>query len=211
MQTSAKKNSLNPSERSSDSSYEMAPEADEGRVAQLLSDIARGNERAMETLYKMFSRKIYAYALHRCNDATEAEEAVIETMHEVWKHPERFRGESKFSTWLIGIARHKMIDAMRAREPEHSDIEEYGEILADDSMSAFEMIAERQRRRGVEDCMQKLSQEHRECLHLTLYQELSLIEVARMQNVPENTVKTRLFHARKNMKDCLSRLLSREA
>lgn len=189
----------------------MAAAGDEARVAALLRDIGRRDERAMETLYKMFSRKVYAYALHRCNDPTEAEEAVVETMHEVWKHPERFRGESKFSTWLIGIARHKMLDAIRAREPDHGDIEDYGDTLADDSMSAFDHIAEQQRRRGVEDCMRKLSHEHRECLHLTLYQELSLYEVAKLQNVPENTVKTRLFHARKNMKDCLSRMLAREA
>ena len=48
---------------------------DEGRIAQLLREIAQRNERSMEILYnKMFSRKIYAYALHRCNDANEAED-----------------------------------------------------------------------------------------------------------------------------------------
>ena len=58
--------------------------------------------------------------------------------------------------------------------------------------------------------MQRLSSEHRECVHLVFFMELPLAEVAAIQSCPENTVKTRLFHAKRNLKRCLERRLRGE-
>ena len=58
--------------------------------------------------------------------------------------------------------------------------------------------------------MGKLSDEHRECLHLVFYEGMSLADVAAVQNCPEGTVKTRLFHARQKIKNCLQALLRSE-
>jgi RNA polymerase sigma-70 factor (ECF subfamily) len=71
-------------------------------------------------------------------------------------------------------------------------------------------VAEAQRREGVLHCMDKLSDEHRECVHLVFYEGLALAEVAEVQGCPENTVKTRLFHARQKLKNCLRLLVQRE-
>ena len=95
----------------------MEPENTE--IFELLRRIGQGNEAAMHQLYKAFSRKVYAYALNHIPDPGKAEEIVVDTLHEVWKHPDRFRGDSKFSTWLIGIARHKILDAFRVRNPDY--------------------------------------------------------------------------------------------
>jgi RNA polymerase sigma-70 factor, ECF subfamily len=176
-------------------------------IADLLSKIGARDEAAMRDLYRAFSRKIYAYAINHLHDPGRCEEIVVDTMHEVWKHPERFRGESKFSTWLIGIARHKMLDAFRQRHPDH---EELDEALPSEDAGAFDELAQKQRREGVQHCMEKLSEEHRECLHLVFYEGFSVNEVAEVQKVPQNTVKTRLFHARQKIKTCLSLLLKRE-
>ena len=64
--------------------------------------------------------------------------------------------------------------------------------------------------RDYQHCMGKLTEEHRECLHLVFYEGMSLAEVAAIQRCPENTVKTRLFHARQKIKNCLRLLLERE-
>jgi RNA polymerase sigma-70 factor (ECF subfamily) len=58
--------------------------------------------------------------------------------------------------------------------------------------------------------MGRLSDDHRECVHLVFYEGLSLAEVAQVQSCPEGTVKTRLFHARQKLKGCLKMLLERE-
>jgi RNA polymerase sigma-70 factor (ECF subfamily) len=177
------------------------------RIFSLLNEIGKRNESAMRELYRTFSRKIYAYVLNHVKDPGEAEEIVVDTMHEVWKHPERFRGESKFSTWVIGIARHKMLSALRARSVDHDELDEE---LPSDEPGVFEELAQKQRREGVLHCMGKLSEEHRECLHLVFYEGMSIAEVAGVQRCPENTVKTRLFHARQKIKNCLRLLIESE-
>lgn len=200
-------NSLNPTFTFRDSEKQAGHEYGNDKVFALLERIGRRDEAAMRELYCAYSRKVYAYVLNHCRDAEEAEEIVVDTLHEVWKHPERFRGEAKFNTWLIGIARHKMLSAIRARHPEHDDLDEQ---MPSDDEGVFEVLAAKQRRESVQRCMSKLPDEQRECLHLVFYEGMSLAEVAEIQSCPENTVKTRLFHARQKIKNCLRRMLQAE-
>jgi RNA polymerase sigma-70 factor (ECF subfamily) len=185
---------------------------DNDEVLRLLGRIERADEDAFRELYRAFSRKLYAYVLRQLGDPAQAEEIVSDTLYEVWRQPARFRGDSQFSTWLIGIARNKVLMAFRGRKPDtiHDDIDTVAETVAAAEPSAFDMLADRERSEGVRHCMAKLSNEHRECVHLVFYEGLSLAEVAALQACPENTVKTRLFHARQKLKNCLRLLLQRE-
>lgn len=181
-------------------------------VQQLLVRIAREDQAAFRELYKTFSRKVYAYVLNMLNDHARAEEVLADTFYEVWRHPDRFRGDSQFSTWLIGIARRKALMVYRARRPDevHADLDDIAETTASDTPDGFAELADKQRREGVQHCMGKLSDEHRECLHLVFYEGMGLAEIAEIQNCPEGTVKTRLFHARQKIKNCLQSLLRSE-
>jgi RNA polymerase sigma-70 factor (ECF subfamily) len=196
-----------------------APERLMGRAARepgneqvfpLLQRIGKGDEAALRQLYLTYSRTIYAFALRRLRDAAEAEEIVVDTMHEVWRHPGRFRGESKFSTWLLGIARFKLLSLIRGREPQHEEIGQLEEILESGEEGSLEILAQKQRREAVRQCMDKLPAEQRECLHLVFYEGYGLAEVAAVLGCPENTVKTRLFHARRKLKNGLRLMLQRE-
>jgi len=182
------------------------------RVSKLLERIAKQDQAAFQELYKAFSRKVFAYVLNQLKDQAKAEEVLVDTMYEVWRNPTRFRGESAFSTWLIGIARNKALLVYRSRRPDedHADLDDIAEITPDEGPDGYARLAEQQRREGVQHCMGKLSEEHRECLHLVFYEGMSLAEVAAIQRCPENTVKTRLFHARQKIKNCLRLLLERE-
>ena len=102
------------------------------------------------------------------------------------------------------------MDRLRAGGAIHEDIDELAELLASEEPDAFAAVAEQERREGVRHCMEKLQDTHRECLYLVFYEGMSLAEVSAVQAVPENTVKTRLFHARNNIKRCLKLLLMRE-
>ncbi len=183
-------------------------QTDNEQAFELLRQMANGNEAALRKMYSLFSRKIYAFALNRLKDPGQAEEIVVDTMHEVWKFPLRFRGESKFSTWLLGIARNKVLSALRSRDPEPDELDETMPAL---EPGVFELLAQKQRREGVRRCMDKLAAEQRECMHLVFYEGLSLAEVASVQQCPENTVKTRLFHARQKIKNCLRLFLKTES
>ena len=181
-------------------------------VLRLLQRIERADEGAFRELYCAFSRRLYAYVLRQHGDPAQAEEIVSDTLYEVWKAPAKFRGDAQFSTWLIGIARNKVLMAFRSRKPDalHDDLDDVAESVADEQPGAFEQLAQQQRQEGVRHCMSKLSAEHRECGHLVFYEGMGLAEVAALQACPENTVKTRLFHARKKLTQCLQLLLQRE-
>jgi RNA polymerase sigma-70 factor (ECF subfamily) len=185
---------------------------DNDEVLRLLERIAQSDETAFKELYRGFSRRLYAYVLRQIDDPSQAEEIVADTLYEVWRQPARFRGESQFGTWLIGIARNKVLMAFRSRKPDakHDDLEAVAETVAADDPSAFDILAQQQRHEGVRHCMSKLSADHRECVHLVFYEGMALAEVAALQGCPENTVKTRLFHARQKLKNCLKLLLERE-
>lgn len=177
------------------------------QARRLLEGIAGRDESALKALHRHFGRRIYAFALSRLHGPHEAESVVIDTLYEVWRSANRFRGDSLVSTWILGIARYKILSLLRARAPEH---EELDEALPTGDLGAFERVAERQRRESVQQCMERLSDAHRECLHLVFYEGLSLAEIAQIQQCPENTVKTRLFHARQKIKNCLERMLREE-
>jgi RNA polymerase sigma-70 factor (ECF subfamily) len=185
---------------------------DNDEVLRLLGRIERADEAAFRELYRAFSRRLYAYVLRQLNDPAQAEEIVADTLYEVWRQPAKFRGDSQFSTWLIGIARNKVLMAYRSRKPDamHDDLDDSAETVAANEPGAFEILAQQQRQEGVRHCMSKLSSEHRECVHLVFFEGMPLAEVATLQACPENTVKTRLFHARQKLKNCLKLLLQRE-
>jgi RNA polymerase sigma-70 factor, ECF subfamily len=175
----------------------------------LLNATVEGDEEAINRLYSQFNRKIYAFALRRLSAPHLAEEVVVETMFEVWKNAKKFAGHSKVSTWLLGIARYKVLDKMRqrgiqqTREVDAEDLE-----LEDEQPSAFEEIAKKQQSQHVADCLKTLPDDQRECMHLVFYEELSLVDIAEIQQCPANTIKTRMFHARKKMKDCIEKQIS---
>ena len=185
---------------------------DNDEVLRLLQRIGQADEAAFRELYRAFSRRLYAYVLRQHGDPAQAEEIVSDTLYEVWRAPDKFRGDAQFSTWLIGIARNKVLMAFRSRKPDavHDDLDDVAESVAADEPGAFDILARQQRQEGVRHCVDKLSKEHRECVHLVFYKNIALAEVATLQACPESTVKTRLFHARKKLVNCLRLLMQRE-
>jgi RNA polymerase sigma-70 factor, ECF subfamily len=198
-------------------SYGISPkhrggmESDNHTVLQLLKRVGNGDQEAFTTLYQSVNRRIFAFALNQLHDEDRAEEVVVDTMHEVWKHPERFNATSKFSTWVLGIARYKILNAFRASTHSYDELtDEMQDTVASDEATPIDILVSRERESGVRECMDKLTADHRECMHLVFFEGLSLSEVAALQSCPEGTIKTRLFHARQKIKNCLRLLLKRE-
>lgn len=177
----------------------------EDEVRSLLGRMAGQDERALRELHQLFARRIYLFAVARLRDDDAAQTVMIDTLFEVWKHPDRFRGESRFSTWLLGIAKYKVLTALRSRDQPHEDIDDYAEVIADPGAGIVEQLEDNQRGRLLQDCIDKLNQAQRECVQLVFLEGMALAEIASVQKVPEGTVKTRLFHGRKNLKECVER------
>ncbi len=180
------------------------------RARVLVDLVAAGNQTAYEELYRMLSRRVYAFVRRMIENAESADEIMVDTMYEVWKTAGRFRGDSRVTTWILGIARNKVLMAMRSRSgAHHEDIEDFADIIDSQVPDGFAMLAEKQTREVIQRCMRGLSEKHRECIHLTHFEDMSMPEVAAVLGIPEGTVKSRLSHARTQLAACVSVTLNR--
>lgn len=196
-------------------------EMTEDQVRCLLEKVANRtpkivSERAIEALYLEFSRPIHNYIWKTFSkDPTLIEEVIQDTFLEVWKHPERFRGESQFKTWLLGIARHKALDCLRKRSKNHEPLEDFEDELVSHEITVSELIQKEQIQKALTSCLEnltangKLSAIHKEVLHLTYIEDQDINELASILDCIESTIKTRLHYARLRIKKCLEMRLSR--
>jgi RNA polymerase sigma-70 factor, ECF subfamily len=174
----------------------------------LLAKIANDDEQAMREFFELHSSTVYHYIFGRCNDKTVAGDILNTVMMEVWNHAERFEGRSKVSTWLIGIARFKLIDFYRSeKRHQHSELDE---TIEDPLIASEQMIEAAQHSKGVKSCIDKLGENQREIVQLTFYSELAYQEIAEIIECPVGTVKSRMHHAKDALKRCLQSFLTAE-
>lgn len=165
----------------------------------------------MTALYRALSGGVFAFVRRRLgrSDDHEVQAVVVDTMYEVWRAASNFAGDSQVKTWVLGIARHKLLNVVRknTHEPKHVDIADYSDSLADDRADVFDALAAKQQAGWLMSCMCKLPHEQRESLHLLLVEGLSVDEIAQVQGCPSGTVKTRVFHAKVKLRRCLAQQL----
>lgn len=173
-------------------------------MEELIRRIANRDEAALTELHHAMRKRIVAFAMQRLDDPYLSEEVMLETLFEVWNHASRFAGQSQVSTWILGIARHKTLDKLRApRSPWMDDLESAHLEIASNEADNVDRLVAGERAAILENCIKKLTHLQRECMNLVFYQELALEEIAAIQACPVNTVKTRLFHARGNLRECM--------
>ncbi|HLH89932.1 MAG TPA: sigma-70 family RNA polymerase sigma factor [Xanthobacteraceae bacterium] len=168
--------------------------ADEALVRQMAS----GHKLAMRALFARHQVKVYRFALRIVRDAALAEDVVSETFIDAWQHADRFEGRSSVSTWLLGIARHKALTAANRRQTESLDCDAAQNVV-DTANNPEAELGDRDRGAVVRRCLKALSPEHAEIIDLVYYQEKSIKEIVEILGIPDNTVKTRMFYARKRL------------
>ena len=164
--------------------------------------IAKGDREAFETLYKAYQTRIFRYLFRMVGETGAAEELTNDTMVSAWKAAASFKGQSKASTWLFAIARNKALNALRGRQLVTVEIEKAAAVAA--AGDGPETAATRgSLQRTMQQVLQELSPDHREVIELTFYQGLSYQEIAEIMQCPVNTVKTRMFYAKKKLQEVL--------
>jgi len=177
--------------------------------AELLSRVAAQDRRAIGPLYTRYQPRLYRFLYRMVKDGGMAEELVNEVFLDVWRGAGRFEGRSSPSSWMFSIAHNKAVSALRKRREKPLDEEEATEI-ADPAELQDDVVQHGDMRRLMKGCLDRLSPEHREVIELTYYQELSVREIAEIVDAPENTVKTRMFHARRRLREMLEADASRD-
>ena len=168
----------------------------------LIGRIANGDRLAMQVLYARHHVRVYRFVLRFVRNEAAAEDLISEVFLDVWRQAGRFEGRSTVSTWLLAIARFKALSALRRRPDEELD-EETASAIEDPADDPGTALEKRDKSAIIRKCLMGLSAEHREVVDLVYYHEKSVEEVAEIVGIPENTVKTRMFYARKRLAELL--------
>ena len=173
---------------------------------ELLSQIAQGDRQAFSRLYLKYQPRLVSYCARLLkDDVAQAADIVDDALFDVWRSADKFEGKSKASTWIYSITRNKLISWLRKTS----------EVILDDDalMLAMEDTAPNPEEAQIEEdmkdqllrMMNHLTDEHRDVLKLTYFEDKSVKEVADILKISENTVKTRMFYARKRLGQMLEK------
>jgi RNA polymerase sigma-70 factor, ECF subfamily len=168
----------------------------------LISRIATGDRLAMQVLYARHHVRVYRFVLRLVGNPTVAEDLISDVFLDVWRQAGKFEARSAVSTWVLAIARFKALSAMR-RKPEEELDEEAAGAVEDPSDDPEVAVQKKDKGEVLRKCLTALSAEHREIIDLVYYHEKSVEEVAGIVGIPEATVKTRMFYARKKLSELL--------
>ena len=171
----------------------------------LLKACVPDNQQAFEALYQRYEKRVFHYLMTVVNDATLAEEILVEVMLAVWKGLTTFQGQSKVSTWIFGIAHHKAVDGLRkvtSQQRGGMPIEDIVES-PDPKDGPFEETNKNRLAEMTSQAMMKLSSDHREIIHMAFYEGQSYPEISELLGIPVNTVKTRVYYAKQQLKKIL--------
>jgi RNA polymerase sigma-70 factor, ECF subfamily len=168
----------------------------------LITRIAAGDRLAMQVLYARHHVRVYRFVLRLVGNTTTAEDLISEVFLDVWRQAAKFEARSAASTWLMAIARFKALSMLR-RKPEEELDEETAEAIEDPADDPETTVQKKDKGEILRKCLSALSSDHREIIDLVYYHEKSVEEVAEMVGIPEATVKTRMFYARKKLSELL--------
>lgn len=171
----------------------------------MLRRIGQGDEKAFAELFCAINRRVFLFAMHRLGDRSDAEEVLDDTAMELWFHADRFRGDSKFMTYVLGIANNKVSDLLRRRGRREEDPgDEVEEVPAEDP-TPFDVVSGKEKLAAIARCMEKLGDPQRTIVHLAYFEDLSREEIGRIISCEGNAVRQHLWQALRKMKPCLAR------
>lgn len=158
--------------------------------ADAIERIAHGDQPAFAALYERCAGPVYAYLRSRGLDEATAADALQDTFLAAWKGAVGYRGGAQALTWLIGIARHKLADAVHTRERHRA-------VPLEDLDRGEDALAGQAESLTLRNAVGTLDADAQELLHLVFVQGLNYAEAANVLGIPEGTVKSRMYHIRR--------------
>jgi RNA polymerase sigma factor (sigma-70 family) len=170
--------------------------------SELLVRIASGDLQAFERLYRVYQPRLTRFLTTLLKRPQLIEEVLDDTMMVVWQTAGNFRGSSKPSTWIFAIAYRKAHKA-KIRWPDPVEDPEYDTRVSQEPGPDQELQQQRLRA-ALTKAMEQLSPDHRAVVDLTYFHGMGYREIAEIVGCPVDTVKTRMFHARRRLKQAMT-------
>ncbi|MEM7301285.1 MAG: sigma-70 family RNA polymerase sigma factor [Pseudomonadota bacterium] len=169
---------------------------------ELIKRVADGDRFALERLYAKHHVRVFRFIRRFESNEATAEDLANDVFLDVWNQAAKFEGRSQVTSWFLSIARFKALSERRKRR---------NVVDPDDALSKMadpaddpEIVAQKSNKSEMlKMCIGALSEDHRVIVDLVYYHERSISEIAEILEIPQNTVKTRMFHARKNLSEIM--------
>ena len=180
----------------------LPPRSNDADDAALVVRVAGGDVRAFEALFRAYHARLSRFLGLMTPRRTIVEEALNDTMFVVWRRAATYNHQSKVSTWIFAIAYRTALKALqRQEEPVDNPA---ADEPASDERGPEQQRSERETRAALAQALEGLSSEQRSVLVLTYFHDLPYAEIAQIMACPVDTVKTRMFHARRRLRALLS-------
>ena len=191
-----------------------AQRLDEEDDFELIRRVAAKDRKAFETLYYRYSPRLGRYLSRLLKQCELVEEALNDTLLVVWQNAARFDPSGRLLPWLYGIAHYKALKALARLSKRQSELPlDYDDADADerndhprDPDNPEQALLRQDLGRVLAQAIETLSPEHRAVVELAFCEGFSYQEIATITECPVNTVKTRMFHARRRLTHALARL-----
>ena len=166
-----------------------------------ITKVINGDTNAFTYLVDNYKDMVFSLAYKMTKSREAAEEISQDTFIKVFKNLIKFKGDSKFSTWLYRIAYHTSLDRIK-KDKKTNNTFQMNEITLNQIQSVeniLEGIERKERAKIMESCLQKLSDDERAIIWMFYYDELSLKEIIEVTNLSEANIKVKLHRARKKL------------
>ncbi len=170
--------------------------------AQLMARIRARDLRAFETLYRSYHPRLTRFLINLIRRPQLVEEVLNDTMLVVWNRPDSYNGSSRLSTWIFAIGYRKALKALSRYDDPQEDAQ--AERRASGEPGPELELGRRQAQTALLEAMHQLSPDHRAVVDLTYFHEIGYREIAEIMDCPVDTVKTRMYYARRHLKRVLA-------
>ena len=175
--------------------------SDGSEESELIARVGEHDLPAFEQLYRIYQPRLIRFLTNLVRRTEVAEEVLDDTMMVVWETAASFRRTSKLSTWIFAIAYRKALRA-RARWPEPLEDDTH-DTRVDPHPGPDQQLRQTRLHDALVGAMDSLSADHRAVVDLTYFHGMGYREIAEIMHCPVDTVKTRMFHARRRLKDAM--------
>ena len=177
-----------------------------------IDNILNGDANAFTVLVDRYKDLVFTLALRMMKHREEAEEVAQDTFIKVYKSLNKFKGDSKFSTWIYRVAYNTCLDRIKKNKRQQYTVEinEYTEHQVKTMDNALDQLEAKEREQSIQDCLALLPSEDSFLLTLYYFEEQSLEEIGKVVGLKPNNVKVKLFRGRKKLATILKRKLDNE-
>ena len=166
-----------------------------------INKVINGDTNAFAYLVDGYKNMVFSLAFKMTKNREEAEEVSQDTFIKAFNNLHKFKGDSKFSTWLYRIAYHACLDAIKKNKKHNNSVEineiTYNQIASVDTILLG--IERKERAKMMNECLLKLPEEERSLIWMFYFDELSLKEIIAVTEISEANLKVKLHRARKKL------------